>query len=308
VSDHVVGVISYEAGALWPYRLVTSVWRSLLSRHEKFLSLETGTPVSDITNDGPQDFPFILHTPRGSICTAHVVHATNAFSSQLIPGLRGKMTGLCATMSAHEARPAFPETGGEHSWSFIYAGGFDYMTQRPGTHGDLMLGGGFIQSANNGLDCVANWKDDQVDPLSESHLRGIIPTVFASKNKKDADISSLKKIWSGTICVTGDLLPFVGKVDPKLTGRKVPKPSKTSSITPEAPAEWISAGYMGDGMVWAWLSGVGLALSILGLEDEDIPARPGIPGGFLKSWFPKSLKINYKRIQRCDIKDIADRL
>ena len=53
------------------------------------------------------------------------------------------------------------------------------------------------------------------------------------------------------------------------------------------PAEWISAGYNGEGMVNAWLCGVALGLMILGREDISAAKTSGRPQGKLHEWFPK---------------------
>lgn len=45
VGEHVTGAISYEAGDLWPYRLVTSIWQRLLSDLSLGIVVETSTPL-----------------------------------------------------------------------------------------------------------------------------------------------------------------------------------------------------------------------------------------------------------------------
>ncbi|KAI0014501.1 FAD dependent oxidoreductase-domain-containing protein, partial [Xylariomycetidae sp. FL0641] len=148
-NDAVVGAISYRAGALWPFRLVSCVWADLLAAYPDSLSLQTETPVEGIAPCGGERGGFVVSTPRGDIECAHVVHATNAFATQLVPGLRGKMTGFRAHMTAQRPGAQFPASGGARSWSIMYGSAFDYVTQRPSTveedgtevPGDLMLGG-----------------------------------------------------------------------------------------------------------------------------------------------------------------------
>ncbi|KAK7521367.1 FAD dependent oxidoreductase-domain-containing protein [Phyllosticta citriasiana] len=302
VGDHVCGAISYKSGALWPYRFVTSIWNDLTKRFPSTLSIETDTPVESIDVDEANSHPFKVHTPRGELRCRHVVHANNAFASHLIPGLKSKMTGLRAHMSAQRPGIEFEDCKGDRSWSFIYNTGFDYITQRPSSEaepGDLMIGGGFFRSPKAGLDQFGIWDDSKIEPMTMTHLNGILPTVFGAHWGPDAREGRLKQIWSGIICYTADILPYVGKLDHRLTSRKTKQ---------KDAAEWISAGYHGDGMVQAWLCGTALGLMMSDSENEVLEERPGIPGGTLAEWFPHEMLITYKRIQRANLADIADEI
>ncbi|KAK7539771.1 FAD dependent oxidoreductase-domain-containing protein [Phyllosticta citribraziliensis] len=302
VGDHVCGAISYKAGALWPYRFVTSIWNDLTTRFPTSLSIETNTPVESIDVDKANANPFRVLTPRGELRCRHVVHANNAFASHLIPGLKSKMTGLRAHMSAQRPGTEFEDCEGNRSWSIIYNNGFDYMTQRPSSEagpGDLMIGGGFFRSPKAGLDQFGIWDDRKLEPMTSTHLNGILPTVFGAHWGPDAREARLKQIWSGIICYTADILPYVGKLDPRLTSRKTKQ---------KDAAEWISAGYHGDGMVQAWLCGTALGLMMSDSENEVLEERPGIPGGLLAEWFPPEMRITYKRIKRANLADIADEI
>lgn len=303
VGEQVVGAISYPAAALWPYRFVSSIWKSLLAQFPN-LSLETTTPVESISSIESDSHPFEIHTPRGVLKCRHVVHATNAFSGHLIPGLREKMTGLRAHMSAQRPGATFQsDTNGARSWSIMYGSGFDYMTQRP--TGDLMIGGGFFRSMKQGLDQMGVWDDSKLDALTATHLNGILPTVFSPHWGADAPEGRLKQMWSGTICFTADSLPFVGRLDPRLTGR--PAITSSSKKHPE-PGEWISAGYHGDGMIYAWLCGAAVGLMLANSDEEDVPEQPGLPGGRLEEWLPREVRITYSRVQDISLVDLASEL
>lgn len=285
---------------------MSSIWDSLISQFSTTLSIETSTPVDSISSVETDAHPFRLRTPRGTLKARHVIHATNAFAGHLVPGLRDKMTGLRAHMSAQRPGTTFKSgSKGERSWSIMYGSGFDYMTQRPEPAGDLMIGGGFFRSIKQGLDQMGVWDDSEMDALTATHLNGILPTVFAPHWGPDAPAGRLKKMWSGTISFTADSIPFVGRLDPRLTGRRVKTaPSKQQ---PE-PGEWISAGYHGDGMIYAWLCGTALGLMLADSEDESVPERPGQPGGRVDDWLPKELRISYDRVQKISLADLASEL
>ena len=309
VNGQVKGALSYRSGALWPYRLVTCVWKKLLEEFSNQLSIETSTPVQRIELSTSPDFPYSVTTSRGTIQARHVVHATNAFAPQLVPGLRGKATGIRAHMSSQPPGNRFPDMKGQRSWSIMYAGaGFDYVSQRPSTEdgvpGDIMLGGGFAQSAKQGMDQIGVYDDSRIDALTTSHNLGIMPTIFEPNwgvpTPSHADSRAIR-VWSGIISFAADLRPLVGKLDPRTTGRKAPAQAFDS-------AEWIAASFIGDGMVWAWLSGTALGLMITGSQDEKLAAVPGRPGGRLSDWFPEELLPTQERIKKMDLASLAEEL
>lgn len=285
---------------------MTSVWRRLLDEFPKSLSIETQTSVSAVSSGTASGDPYTVTTNRGTIRCRHVVHATNAFASHLVPGLRGKMTSLLAHMSSQRPGKNFPNWNGERSWSIIYGAGFDYATQRPptdGVPGDILLGGGFGQSKKQGLDQLGIYDDSKVDSLTAAHILGIMPTLFEPGNWGGHTDGRANKVWTGLVAITADFLPFVGRLDARLTGRKPTTPERGAGQG--QTGEWTAAGFVGDGMVWAWLSGTALGVMISGSADEDLPAVPGRPAGRLSEWFPEELCPTVERIKRMDMADLA---
>ncbi|KAH0291640.1 DAO-domain-containing protein [Aureobasidium namibiae CBS 147.97] len=306
VSGQVIGAITYQAGALWPYRFVTSLWNDLLHDYPKHITVETNTPASSIDKQGTT---YKVHTNRGAVKCKHIVHATNAWMGHLLPQLNKKATGMRAHMSAQNPgdQHSYANFHGDRSWSIIHGpDDFDYMTQRPGPNGtgDIMLGGGAFRSKNHGLDQIGVWDDSRRDMFTSAYLAGILPIIFSQeKQQRQAGTHSryLQQHWSGIISLTGDSLPFVGKLDSCVC-------AQNSGDAQGDAAEWIAAGYNGEGMVFAWLCGTALGLVIMGSEHEDIPASPGFPGGTLYEWFPKELLLDRERFNRIDVLDLADQL
>lgn len=314
VNGRVTGAVSYPAGALSPYRLVTALWRKLLDEFPGVLAIETGTTVEEVKIndqsarssklDDAGSFPYAVVTSRGQILARHVVHATNAHTSQLVPGLRGKGTPILCHMTAQRAADYFPDKDGSRSWSVIFGQGFDYVTQRP--TGELMIGGGFFQGPKQGMDLMGVSDDTKIDALTVMHLEGVMSTLFDPGYKVESGGARVIKAWSGAIGVVPDFMPLVGRLDPRITSRKIRQDSKASGQV--QPGEWISAYFCGDGMVWAWLCGVALGIMLTGSEDEDLPAEPGRPAGKLADWFPSELYAGWERLKGMDIVDLADAL
>ena len=328
-NTSVLGAMTYRAGALWPYRFVASVWRDLLDHHPS-LSVETSTPVlvvhvSESRDEVTEAYPYFVLTDRGAIKARHVVHATNGHVAQLVPGLRGKLAGTVGHMSAQRPGARLAGADGSRSWSIIYGRGFDYVTQRPvgpdGRAGDLMLGGGWASSPGQGVDMLGKYDDATTDALTAAHLLGIFPAVFGpdwgdTTASCDASLSddttpsspadsatpskphgnnSIPCIWTGVLGIPADYRPFVGRLDESTTDRPLPSWAKNPApgvARPEVPAgEWISAGYMGDGMVWAWLCGTAVGDMLCG---RDV------------AWLPPELRADKERVRKANMTDLLD--
>jgi hypothetical protein len=109
--------------------------------------------------------------------------------------------------------------------------------------------------------------------------------------------------------MTADLMPFVGNLDHSLTGRKLRVPPKEALQLDvlDRPAEWISAGYCGEGMVSAWLCGAALALMVLGRGDVDVKdPEPGYLSGRLRDWFPDEFRIGYERVREANVVNLLE--
>ncbi|POR34317.1 Uncharacterized protein TPAR_05465 [Tolypocladium paradoxum] len=296
VNETVVGALSYKAGALWPYRLVTGVWNNLVNTFPN-LSISTNTPVEVITVDQSSPHPYQVHSARGAIKARHVLHATNGFASHLVPSLRGRLTGVLGHMTAQRPGLHFPQSHGTRSWSIIYKPGFDYVTQRPdgedGTPGDVMLGGGLFNSKEQGLDQLGVWDDSRVDAFPLMHVRGSLQTVFEPRWGPEG---GLKKAWTGIMGFTGDMMPLVGRLPA----------AKDARPMDEGSGQWIAAGFNGEGMVWAWLCGTAVGIMVLGKDDEDLERGVGRPGGKLTEWFPREeVAVDEARLKRAALKNLA---
>ena len=294
-----VGAISYRAGALWPYRFVTAIWKRLLEQFPDVLSIETETPVESIEVD-KHVYPYKLTTSRGVIRARHIVHATNAFASHLIPGLRGKMIGKLGHMSSQQPGTLFPSLAGNRSWTFYFDSFFYYIMQRPaadGASGELLVG---YASEDRRDNMVGVYDESRLDPHTYAYLEEITPEIFEPNWGEDREDGRIKSIWSGVMALTGDDLPFVGNLDHRLTGRKSSLPPQLGALGRRlnGTGEWMSAAYNGDGMVLAWLCGTALGIMITGMENVELQPDPGRPSGKLADWFPPELLATYKRIQR----------
>ncbi|KAI1381149.1 FAD dependent oxidoreductase-domain-containing protein [Hypoxylon crocopeplum] len=312
VNEHVKGAISYFAAVIDPYRFVICVWNELLHRFKYFLYLQTNSSVLSVRETQNSEYAYEVVTSNGTTLCNHVIHATNAFASELVPGLRGKLTGYLSTMTAQRPGQRFPNQRGYRSWSVVHGRKRDHITQQPwteGAQGDLLVGGGFSRSDVDLLNSLGVWDDSRVDALPVAHLGGIFPTMFEPLWGDDAAGGRTKHAWSGIMSVTGDALPFVGWLDPELTGRK---PDLTKNIAVKRgggvrPGEWVAAGYGGEGMVWAWLCGTAVGIMVAGTQAQDAMPYPGRPVGPLARWFPPELLPTKERLKEAGLENLTNR-
>lgn len=259
---------------------MTAVLERLLAQHSERFLLETNTPVTAITTtvENASDRRFAVHTPRGIVRARHVIHCTNAHVGHLIPGLRGNVYPVRGQMSAQTPSPRFPHQGDNRSWIFAYEKGFDYLTQLPKdelSSGEMMFGGGFVQSEGGGVEDVGVASDDRISRFVEVHLSRTLGDVFCDQHWGVADRKEAKQMWTGSMGFSIDGLPWVGKIAERAAGRG---------------AEWVAAGFSGEGMVHAWLCGKALVSMLM--EHDRGEQEPSGP-----AWFPKQMIVTEERIR-----------
>ncbi|THG98993.1 hypothetical protein EW026_g3279 [Hermanssonia centrifuga] len=131
-----------------------------------------------------------------------------------------------------------------------------------------------------------------------------------------------KAQWGGILGISADGLPWVGRLPRKISGRAEPPTTCTSRersgssgktetetstsdslddvvvrdrLRTASPGEWIAAGYTGEGMVHAWMSGKALACMVQDAEDE------------MKDWFPEMLRVTEDRWKKANLEEFISR-
>lgn len=295
LSEHAFGVITGPAGAVWPYRLVSLLSEQLKRDFPASFEIETNTPISEISaanasNDAAGSHKYTIATSRGSTQARQIIHCTNGHVGHLVPGLRGRIFPIRGQMSAQGPGTLFKDQGLQRSWVFNYNNGFDYLTQLPpasdGTdsNAEMMFGGGLASTVGHGVEEIGVSIDNSINLYADIHLSGALTAVFDRKQWGPSD--GVKSMWTGTMGFSCDAFPWVGELPASLTGRRF---DDESSAT-----EWTAAGYSGEGMVHAWLSGK--AVGIMVLVKEGILPEAAISK--LHEWLPDQLRITEERVER----------
>lgn len=222
---------------------------------------------------------FTIYMHGRTFCAQHVIHCTNAHVGCLVPGLRGRIFPVRGQMSAQTPGDNFPLQAEKHSWLFNYDRGFDYLTQLPS--GQMMFGGGLSKGEHQGVADLGVSTDHEISPGIEAHLSGALSTIFDPEAWGPVQGDPIQAMWTGSMGFSADGFPWVGRLPRSVTGRA------TDDDKPRAGSEWVCAGFCGEGMVQAWLSGKALATMLLkmdGRSDVDL------------SWFPEQLQVTEERI------------
>jgi len=148
-----------------------------------------------------------------------------------------------------------------------------------------MLGGGFAQGRKGGISDLGIPTNDGLSLDCNTHLRGGLPSIFGDQNWGKVHHHPVRAMWTGTIGFSSDGLPWVGKLLTPIVGSSNDEDERGVA----KGAQWVTAGYSGDGMVQAWLCGQALGTMIV-QNDAEIKTE-----GIL-DWSPEQMQVIEQRI------------
>ncbi|RDA93581.1 hypothetical protein CP533_6168 [Ophiocordyceps camponoti-saundersi (nom. inval.)] len=268
VGEAMVGaVLQKVAATCWPYKLVAAVLESLLDTDG--MNLQTGTPVLGLKRTGAS---WIVQTDRGAVSAHDVVLATNGYTSYLVPAMADLIVPVQGQVCA--LRPPADDTERlKHSHSWLPTASDDYLMQRPGTKGLLILGGERC-SVPGGRVGVSH--DDDVDAVIGNRLRRAMAQAMKLRPRgsgPEKDVLDAEAEWSGVMGYSRDGHPWVGAVPRRFLLVDEERNDSSAGL-------WICAGYSGHGMPVAARCAVAVAHMLLGMETS---AAVVVPDEFVVS-------------------------
>ena len=269
LSKSCVGAITYPAGQLWSYKLVTQLAQVLVDHG---VNLQTETPATKIAKDGAK---WSVETPRGNILATKVIHATNGYLQYLLPSFTKIIKPTRGHMTAQIPPRSLSHPPLDRTYSFIYEDGkFDYFIQQPAYDGcKLMLGGGYYEDPQ-----PTTYNDAQVCEISQEYLKQQLPKVFRWEGEEDPS-ARVHTRWSGIMGFSEDGCPWVGKLSEDLGG---------------GDGQFICAGYTGEGTTF-----IRIVLS-LGMPNALLCAEAAaymVLGKEPPKYFPRSYLLTEARYQ-----------
>ncbi|KAL7928949.1 FAD dependent oxidoreductase [Trichoderma chlorosporum] len=263
-------VVQRNAASLWPYKLVAFVLELLLAAGG--FNLQTNTPVIDLKKadepvglcspqfgaDEAASTGWIVHTTRGNISARHVLLATNAYTSHLLPQFADIIVPVKGQLSSLKPPPPQQPAKGPlnigHTFYFVsdhVDRRDDYLVQRSPPGAELIYGGGRIHAEGHGLGV---WDDSTIDEPVARYLRGELRGLMISR------YASKKMHAQGIMGFSRDGWPWVGPVPDSAGG---------------GDGLWLCAGYSGGGMPNAALCAKAVVdMMIPNHEDGDEVAGP----------------------------------
>ncbi|KAL6697147.1 FAD dependent oxidoreductase [Trichoderma pleuroticola] len=229
-------VIQANAASLWLYKMVAFVLERLLAAGG--FNLQTKTPVTGLKRFNlPAEQP--THTSRGDISARHVLLATNAYTSHLLPQfadiivpVKGQVSSLKPPLSPQPAKDPLDIGHTFYFVSDLTDRRDDYLVQRPPPGAELVYGGGRIHAEDHGLGV---WDDSTIDEPVARYLKhepgGLMDLSIREQENSEGkdeiyppkqDVKSTFE-WSGIMGFSRDGWPWVDGL-------------------------WLCAGYSGGGM------------------------------------------------------------
>ncbi|KAJ7574549.1 FAD dependent oxidoreductase-domain-containing protein [Mycena floridula] len=219
---------------LWPLKFVTQLY-TLARAMSPLVStnIHTRTPVTSISPLSPSSIRrWELETARGSIHCTHVIHATNAYVSHLLPQMAGP-GGVIPTRGQIIALRANATTEIVQKTSWEANEGFEYWFPRPVSSPDenplIILGGG--RETSGATYELYETNDATLNPTVSKTLKNFLVGIFEGIYEKDREP---EMEWTGIMGYTTMGDPFVGPVFDE-SGEKV-------------KGQFVAAGYTGHGM------------------------------------------------------------
>lgn len=272
-------VIQRNAASLWPYKLVAFVLERLLVAGG--FNLQTNSPVTGLkrvdippgpssshADDKAASGGWTVHTSRGNILARHVLLATNAYTSHLLPQLADIIVPVRGQVSSLKPPPAKGPLDIGHTFYFVSDlddRRDDYLVQRPPPGAELVYGGGRIRAEGHGLGV---WDDSTVDERVAKYLRDELSGLMDLSIREQGNVQSEHEIylqkqgieptfeWSGIMGFSRDGWPWVGSVPDSAGGGN---------------GLWLCAGYSGGGMPNAALCAKAVVdMMIPGHEDGEM--------------------------------------
>lgn len=196
--------LTYTAGQLWPYKLVTGILKKLVSRG---VNLQTNTPVLGL--EKRPDGRYLVKTERGDVIAAKLVLATNAYTASVEPQFRNKIVpikGACSRIVSADPNKRTPHL--TNTYGIRYAGAdTDYLINRP--DGSVIVGGAKKHIFPYRERFYGNVDDSTLIPHSEEYFSDYMDRLFYTW--KDFP-TKVDYVWSGILGYTDDSLPYVGEV------------------------------------------------------------------------------------------------
>ena len=250
---------SYTAGTIWPYKFILHILKLALASGS--VNLQTHTPATSITSHVGGGWA--VYTPRGVIHAKQVIHASNAYVSDLLPEYDSNIIpckGICCRITVPEGTVApllnnsYINRTEDNTLSYLI----------PRADGSIIVGGAQAKFKPFREQWYRNVDDSVLIDAAKDYYEGYMQRTYHGWEDSGAKIDG---VWTGVMGYSYDSNPHIGEV-------------------PGKPGQSILAGFNGHGMPVIWLAAKELAKMVA----EDVP--------FEQTGLPRLFKTTQDRIDR----------
>lgn len=186
------GCFTHTAGHVYPYNLVLHLLAKAVSQG---VNLQTHTPVESVSSHSDAEGKWTVMTARGSIRTKTVIYATNAYTSALLPELKGKIVpvrGICSRIISRQPYPPLLSNSyilRFNDWEY------DYLIPR--TDGSIVVGGARRDYHHDLSTWFDVYDDSKLIEPAKQYFDGYMQRNFYGWDHSDAYTD---KVWTGSEC------------------------------------------------------------------------------------------------------------
>lgn len=281
------GAIEYEAGSMNAYKFACGMLRLCLASG---LQLHANTPVTNLSHTNNT---WVIETPRGHLEAQTLILATNGYTASLIKDFQGAIVPLRGQVTAHRPGQCMPQMGLEHTYSFVYREGYEYMISKQSGStfpGDIVIGGGLGKAPMAGLEEYGIVDDTTIEPTISEYLRESTKVYFGESWGEDHENGRIRKEWTGImgsfLFHTYSVPTHISETDSETIGYS-PDGFPLIGRVPNRENLFIAASFQGHGMVLCFLCAKALVDEIVGKPTEATD-----------TWFPSSFRITKERMQQ----------
>lgn len=183
--------ISYTAAHLWPSKLVHQILEKLV---KSGLNIQAHTPVTSVSSTRDSGGLWSVHTARGAIKAPKLVHATNAYTSQILPEYTRAITpvrGICSHLESPKGKKT-PHLVNTYGIRFD-KGNNDYLIPR--ADGSIIVGGARQAFWHNKHRWFDNVRDDELVNEAVPYFDNYMQRTFRGWENSDMKTN---KVWTGS--------------------------------------------------------------------------------------------------------------
>ena len=185
------GCFSFTAAHLWPYKFIVHLLATTVA---KGLNLQTHTPVTHVSSAPDSSGYYVVTTPRGTIKSKKIVHASNGFTASILPEYSQAIVpcrGICCRIVTPDLKKA-PYLNNSYTVR-AGPGPCEYLISR--VDGSIIVGGAKVAMSEDKSVWYGNTDDSTLIEPAQDFFDGYMQRTFVGWEDSGAYVDH---IWTGS--------------------------------------------------------------------------------------------------------------